>query len=128
MKKITALAAAGLFAVATLSGCSDDADVVNENLSKDADNFKVPRRVVFYNGITGDYILEIEGLCSVDPGDANRMSVTCKTGEEEYKKHFLGRADNVTWFAEQLEGRNVSPDRYKVTFKPSVIIPDVQVR
>ena len=65
---------------------------------------------------------------SVDPGDANRMTVTCKTGADEYKKHFLGKSDNVTWFAEQLEGANVSPDRYKVTFKPTTIIPDPQLR
>ena len=108
--------------------CSDDADVVSENLSKDADNFKIQRRVIFYNGINGEYIMTIEGLCSVDPGDANRMTVTCKTGADEYKKHFLGKSDNVTWFAEQLEGANVSPDRYKVTFKPSTIIPDPQLR
>jgi len=56
------------------------------------------------------------------------MSVVCKTGSDEYKKHFLGKSDNVTWFAEQLESRNVSPDRYKVTFKPTEILPDPQLR
>ena len=127
--KSLALALAGVLAIGSLAACTDDdADVVSENLSKDADNFKVMRRVVFYNGITGDYVLSIEGLCSVDPGDANRMSVTCKTGADTYKKHFLGKSDNVTWFAEQIEGKNVSANHYKVVFKPSVIIPDVEVR
>lgn len=109
-------------------GCSSDADVASSNLSKDAENFKILRRVVFYNGITGDYILSIEGYCSVETEENNKLSVTCKLGGEKFKKHFLGRSDNVTWFAEQLEGANVSTSHYKVVFKPSTIVPDVEVR
>lgn len=110
------------------SGCSD-ADVASHNLSKAADNFEVVRRVVFYNGITGDYILSVEGLCSLGNGDtAQRMSVTCKTGASEYKKHFLGLSDNVTFFAEQMEAKNVSAYHYRVIFKPQTIIPDVDFR
>lgn len=114
----------------SLVGCSSDADVASDNLSKDAENFKIQRRVVFYNGITGEYILSIEGLCSVETGGAgdNKLTVTCKTGKDQYKKHFLGRSDNVTWFAEQLDSANVSTDHYKVIFKPSTIVPDVEGR
>lgn len=110
------------------TACSSDADVASSNLSKDAENFKILRRVVFYNGITGDYILSIEGYCSVETEENNKLTVTCKLGEDKYKKHFLGRSDNVTWFAEQVEGANVSTKHYKVVFKPSTIIPDVEVR
>jgi len=45
-------------------GCASDADVASYNLSKAADNFEVPRRIIFYNGITGEYMLVIEGLYS----------------------------------------------------------------
>lgn len=48
--------------VAMFSACSRDADVASRNLSVAADNFEVERRIVFYNGITGDYMLTIEGL------------------------------------------------------------------
>jgi len=109
-----------------VSACSSDADVASENLSKDADNFKIMRRVVFYNGITDKYILEIEGLCSVTPGST--LTVTCKTGPNAYKKHFLSQSDNVTWFAEQLENADVSTSHYKVIFKPSEIIPSIEAR
>lgn len=120
---------AAVLAVMTLgvAGCTSDSDVVNKNLSKDADNFRVLRRVVFYNGITNTYILSIEGYCSVDAGDGRRMSVTCRTAEG-YKRHFLGSSDNVTWFAEQLTANNVSAAHYKVVFKPSVIIPQPEHR
>jgi len=106
-----------------LSGCSSDADVASQNISKEADNFKVTRRIVFYNGISGEYILVIEGLCSLGNYDpAGSLSVTCKTGENEYKKHFLGLSDNVTYFAEQIQSANVSQYYYSVIFKPSIIV------
>lgn len=125
MKKKIALA---LTAGILLAGCSD-ADVASRNLSKEADNFEVQRRIVFYNGINGEYILEVQGLCALgNEDDAGQLSVTCKTGPETYKKHFLGLSDNVTYFAEQLEGKNVSEFYYKVNFKPQTIIPDIDVR
>ncbi|MCB1589227.1 MAG: hypothetical protein KDI56_10030 [Xanthomonadales bacterium] len=112
----------------TLAGCSTDADVASHNLSKAADQFEVNRRIVFYNGITGDYILTIEGLCSLGNFDTDgELSVTCKTGDDTYKKHFLGLSDNVTYFAEQIEASPVGVYHYRVIFKPSVIIPDIDL-
>ena len=112
-----------------LTSCSREADIASRNLSRSADSFEVTRRIVFYNGITGDYILQIEGLCSLGNYDAAReLTVTCKTGEGQYKKHFLGLSDNVTFFAEQINGFAVSKDHYKVIFKPSSIIPDLEVK
>lgn len=111
-----------------LSACSD-ADVASRNLSTAADYFEVNRRVVFYNGITGDYMLSIEGLCSLGNNDPPKeLSVTCKVGEGQYKKHFLGLSDNVTYFVEQVDAKNVSKYHYKVIFKPSVIVPDIDIR
>lgn len=110
-----------------LAGCSNDADVASRNLSQAADNFEINRRIVFYNGINGDYILTIEGLCAQVP-DGRKLSVTCKTGPGTYKKHFLGLSDNVTYFSEQLEAAATGVSMYRVTFKPTVIIPDVNFR
>lgn len=122
--------AVALMLVLALGACtSNDADVVSENLSKAADNFEVVRRVVFYNGITGEYILAMEGRCSLGNFDsAGELTVTCKTGDKEYKKHFLGLSDNVTYFAEQVDGANVSAYHYRVTFKPQTLIPDIDFR
>ncbi|MFD3427128.1 hypothetical protein ACFWVM_06340 [Nocardia fluminea] len=118
-------AVAALFAAAVaVTGCSSDADVVSENLSKESDQFKINRRVVFFNGITDKYLLSIEGKCSIKD-ENNQLEVTCKTGDDEYKKHFLGLSDNVSYFVEQLEAAEVSRYHYKVIFKPEVIIPDV---
>jgi len=117
---------AGLLAVGALglAGCSSDADTVSKNLSKDADNFEVTRRVVLYNGITDTYTLAIVGKCSLnnDAGD----SVTCKMDNGEYVKHIFRMGDNMTLFAEQLDTKDVSSKRYKVYFKPEQIIPDIE--
>ena len=111
-----------------VSSCSD-ADVASKNLSQAADSFEVFRRIVFYNGVTGEYILVIEGLCSLGNYDpAGSLSVTCKTGVNSYKKHFLGLSDNVTYFAEQIDSVGVDIYHYRVIFKPSVIIPDVDLQ
>ncbi len=126
MKKLLALTA--IVSVAAITGCSD-ADLASANLSKAADQFEINRRVVFYNGITSEYILTIEGLCSLGNNDpARKLTVTCKTGVATYKKHFLGISDNVTYFVEQLEPAAVSVYHYRVIFKPQTIIPDVDLK
>ena len=114
-------------AAAVLAGCSD-ADIASRNLSQAADMFQINRRIVFYNGITGDYMLSIEGRCSIRADRAdNQLEVTCKTGEGSFKKHFLGLSDNVTYFAEQLQSADVSTYHYRVIFKPQTIIPDIDL-
>lgn len=116
-------------AIAALVGCDSDADVASHNLSKAADNFEVNRRIVFYNGFTNDYMLTIEGLCSRDNSSTDKkLAIICKVGPNTYKKHFLGLSDNVTYFIEQLEPQAAGTQHYKVIFKPSVIIPDIEIR
>ena len=119
----------GLSLIALLfSGC-DDAQIASENLKKSADNFEIDRRVIFYNGITGEYMLNIEGKCSITKDKLdNQLEVICKVSNSEYKKHFLGLSDNVTYFVEQLQPKEASAYHYRVTFKPQSIIPDIDFR
>ncbi len=121
----------GLAAVAALVGIAacTEADIASQNLSKDADYFKINRRIVFYNGITDSYMLTVEGRCSLGNNDSHgQLTVTCKIGDDQFKKHFLGLSDNVTYFVEQLDAKNVSADHYKVVFRPTTIIPDIDIR
>lgn len=123
-----------IFTVAVLSfgllitGCSREAQVASINLSHAADNFQLDRRIVFYNGITGDYVLTIEGKCSFDVVSERKVDVTCKVGDKEFKKHSLGISDNITYFSEQLTSKGVSVYQYKVDFRPTTIIPDVDLK
>lgn len=124
---IKKLLVAALAAIA-LTGCND-AKIASRNLSKAANQFEIDRRIVFYNGITDRYILIVEGKCSIDTSRSGAtFFVTCKTGHNQYKKHFLGLSDNVTFFAEQLESANVSAYHYRVIFKPQSILPDIEFK
>lgn len=123
MKRLVFLAALAL------SGCSTDADMASHNISKAADQFQINRRIVFYDAIQGAYLLSIEGRCSIRKDRADeQLEVTCKTSETQFKKHFLGISDNVTYFAEQLKDAEINLYHYKVIFRPSAIIPDVDIK
>ena len=126
MKKSIVFTMSAIAATLFVTGCSTDSDVASRNLSIAAEMFQIERRVVFFNGITDTYLLSIEGLCSIDD-QGNQLEVTCKTSDTNFKKHFLGLSDNVSYFVEQLESSQVSTYRYKVIFKPSVILPDVDI-
>lgn len=127
-KLIVALTAATV-ALTSCGMAASDAKVASHNLSAAADNFELNRRIVFYNGITGEYMLSIEGLCSIGKAmETDAVTVTCKVGPAAYKKHFLGLSDNVTYFAEQLESSPQSTAQYRVVFKPSVIIPNIDLK
>jgi hypothetical protein len=111
-----------------LAGCNREADVASRNLSVAADQFEITRRIVFFNGITDTYLLQIDGLCSISADELDQqLEVTCKVGPDEYKKHFLGLSDNVSYFVEQTESATVDAFHYRVVFRPETIVPDIDV-
>lgn len=127
MKKILLGAFVSIVAV-ILVACDSEANTVNHNISKSADSFEINRRIVFFNGITDKYLLTVEGLCSLDVTSDKSLRVTCKVGNEEYKRHYLGLSDNVSYFVEQIDGANVDPFHYRVIFRPESIIPDIDIQ
>lgn len=123
------LTAMSLSVLMGLAACDREADVASRNLSQAADNFEINRRIVFYNTMNGEYLLQIEGLCSL--GNivlAGGMSVTCKVGPTDFKKHYLGLSPNVTFVAEQIDAAPASVYHYRVVFRPTTIIPSVEIR
>jgi hypothetical protein len=105
-----------------------DASIARSNLETAEQNFEVYRRVVFYNGITGEYILVIEGRLAIIVDSDGDLVVTVKTEGDKYLKHYLGLSDNVTYFSEALEDNSVSTTQYRVIFKPVSIIPTIEVK
>ena len=132
MKRPKILGILGMLVIALLitmfMGCDTDAIVASRNLSVAADQFEIFRRVVFYNGITNEYILQIEGYSSIKADTLdNQLELTVKTDDGQFLKHFLGLSDNVTYFVEQLDPATVSDARYRVIFKPLVIVPNIDL-
>lgn len=129
MKQLFKYTVASLCLAISLTACQPESDVASRNVSLAAHNFEVNRRVIFYNGITGEYMLNIEGLLSVKESETQkRLEVIVKTGPKTYKKHYLGLSDNVSYFVEQLEPVAADPFRYRVFFRPTTIIPDIDVQ
>jgi len=126
MKKLL-IATTVILAALMAIGCRPDAQVASQNLSKAADMFEIQRRIVFVNGITGEYMLSIEGRCSIED-QKHQLEVTCKEGEGQFVKHFLGLSDNVSYFAEQLKVADVSVYHNRIIFKPQSIIPEIDLR
>lgn len=131
MKKLIAVAFL-LVLILVGTACSTDskATVAAHNLSVAAENFEVQRRIVFFNGITDKYLLTVEGRCSVETSNSalgGSLEVTCKTGPDQYKKHFLGLSDNVSYFVEQTEPVDVNTYHYRVIFRPDTIIPAIEI-
>lgn len=123
-KKLATLVAL-ISVVVALTGCTS-ADNVSYNISREADEFKVKRRIVFVNLRSGEYLLQITGNCSVKGGESNtsnELEVICRIGEDKYQKHFLHIANETTYTIEQLEYSDVSRYDYEIIFRPEAIVP-----
>lgn len=127
MKKLSLIVGV-LLGVIFLSGCTD-ADVASSNLSQDADNFKVLRKITFINTVTDEVLYTVEGNMSINADvDDNQLEITAKTGEDEFQKHFLGLSPTTVYIVEQLEWNKTNQYQFKITIKPSALVPDVEVR
>lgn len=99
----------------SLSGCSE-ADKVNSNLSKEANYFNCERRITVYNARTDLVILNIEGYMSVSNNSSNELVVTCKTGEDAYKKNYIYLNEYTMYVVEDISGTHTDPYHYKMYF------------
>lgn len=110
-----------------LTGCTSAADQADKNLSKAAENFEVPRRIVGINAITDNVLFSVEGYCSYET-DGNTIDVICATQDEDRKSHVsrttLGKSDNVTFVVTQLESVEVDFFRPRIIFRPETVIPN----
>lgn len=119
----TALAAAALSF--TLIGCESAADTANKNLSKAAENFEVPRRIVGINGITDNVLFSVEGFCSYEvSGDTFEAICLVERNPNRVERVTLGLSDNVTFVSTQLGAVEVGLFRPRVIFRPETIIPN----
>lgn len=111
-----------------VTGCSSSADTVSHNISREADEFKVKRRIVFINLRSDTYLFSITGNCSIQTDNTDKqLEVICRIGEDKYQKHFLRLSNETTYTVEQLEYSDVSRYDYEIIFRPEAIIP-VQIK
>lgn len=106
-----------------LTGCNE-ADRVSYNLSKQADNFNDIRQITVINCLQGDVLFQMTGKMSItaDVND-NQLEVVVEDENGEYKKHFIGLSDNVTYVVEDITSADVSKYKYTLDFNPNMWIP-----
>ena len=131
MKKLI-LGLSIVIAMVTLTGCNpfaNEAETVSHNISKNADSFESMRRVVFINNVTGEYLLEITGNCSIEVDSTDsHLELICKIGKNSYQKHYLGLNETTTYVVEEIGFSEADPFHYEIIFRPEQIIPDVNLQ
>ena len=126
MKKVLSILMAIVLIVAmvgTASGCTE-VEQVSYNVSQEADNFNVIRRLTVINTRSDKPAFELVAAFSlqVDSMD-NQLEIVCETGKGEYKKHFIGLNDETMYVVEDISGAEVSKYHYEVNFLPQQIVP-----
>ena len=119
MKKIFALLLVLILVCSCFAGCTE-AENVNYNLSQAADNFEVVRKITVYNARTDMIIMEMEGYMSLSNNSTSELVVTCRTGENEYKKNYVYLNDYVIYVVEDITNTVTDPYHYKIHFYTAV--------
>lgn len=105
-----------------LIGCSE-AERVSQNLSQEADNFNVIRQVTVIDCITGDTLFQISGKISIKSDVTDNQLEIISEENKNYKKHFVGLSDNVSYVVEQLDVKNVDNYKFTINYNPKMWIP-----
>lgn len=121
MKKVLVLVMA-VALMFVLTACRQ-AEMVSYNVSKEADNFNVIRRISVFNMRSDKPLFELIGQFSIQNSGSNELEVICQTGANEYKKHFIYLNDWTMYVIEDVSGADVTPYRYEVNFLPEMIVP-----
>ena len=124
MKKIILLAVTVMAAGVLLTGCETEAQRVSYNLSQEADNFNDVRQITVINCLQGDTLFQMTGKMSINADMAdNQLEVVVEDENGEYKKHFIGLSDNVTYVVEDITSGDVSKYKYTLNFNPNMWWP-----
>lgn len=112
----------------TCTGCTDPLEdqstIVNENITKSADNFDTLRQITVINCIEGETLFQMTGLMSINADRSdNQLEIIVKDGDS-YKKHFIGLSDNVTYVIEDISDGDVDNYKYTLYFNPKMWVPD----
>ncbi len=124
MKKIIALLLMVITVMTVMTGCESEAEKVSYNLSQEADNFNDIRQITVINCLQGDVLFQMTGKMSITADtEDNQLEIIVEDENGEYKKHFIGLSDNVTYVVEDITSADVSKYKYTLNFNPNMWIP-----
>ena len=110
--------------ICCFTGCTQ-AEKVEYNITKEADNFNVVRQLTVINCLQGDVLFQMTGKMSITADTQDNQLEVIVEDDGTYVKHFIGLSDNVTYVIEDLNlgANDVSKYRYTLNFNPNMWIP-----
>lgn len=116
-KKVMALLAVFVLLCAFLTGCTEVYKVSN-NISQEADNFNVTRKLTVLNARTDTILLELTGTFSLQNNSENELEVIIETAEGKYQKDLVYLNDYTMYVVEDISGSDVDKYHYEINFLP----------
>lgn len=116
-KHIAALLTLGLVVCTALTGCTES-EKVGYNISQQADNFNVTRKLTVINARTDTILLELTGTFSLSNNDTNELEIICEVADGKYQKHFVYLNEYTIYVVEDISGSDVDKYHYEINFLP----------
>ncbi len=120
MKKLTIKLTVVLLLVCCLlflASCTE-AERVSANISQEADNFNVERRIVVINARTDTIVFELVGTFSLQNSSTNELEVVCELEDGTFQKHFIYLSEYTLYVVEDISHSNVSKYHYELNILP----------
>ena len=117
MKKFVALLMAMVLGMCMLTGCTES-DQVSYNISKEANNFNVTRKLTVINARTDTVLLEMIGTFSLSNNSTNELEIICEVDDGIYQKHFVYLNEYTLYVVEDISGAEVDKYHYEINFLP----------
>lgn len=119
---ISAVVLMVLMLTVILVGCRQ-ADRVSHNLSLEADNFNVARKLTVINQRTDTILFQMTGNFSVKKEDDGDLAVIGENEDGTYYKHFIYLSSEISYIVEDLGKTGVNKHKYSINFNPRMIVP-----
>lgn len=126
--RIAAVLLVGMLAAVGITGCDQrQSDDVSYNLSLEADNFNDVRQITVINCLQGEVLFQMTGKMAIEADTSDgQLEIIVEDENGEYKKHFIGLSDNVTYVVEDVTTGDVSKYKYTLNFNPEMWLPEVR--
>ena len=104
----------------SLCGC-EEASVVSNNISKEADNFNVCREIIVVNVRDNTILYTLRGYFSLKNEGNNELCIISEVGNGVYKKDFIYLSEWTTYVCTDLTGAKVDRFHYELNILPQMV-------
>ena len=121
MKKKIALILLLCISVFVFSACRQ-AETVQHNLKREADDFNIRRRITVLNTRTDTPMMQITGLLSIDVDKDGDLNIIIEKEPNQFVLNYAHLSQDTTYIVEQIETKEVNKYLYEIKFYPTQLI------